>query len=864
MSRRLIAALALSLSAVLLHAQAKEEQRDSVVLLLKAQAAQAVDIEGQSYRKVIGPATFLHNNTYLLCDTAYWNVDAKIINAVGHVQIEQQETVLSSDRLIYLVDQDLAQFRGSLVQLEDKDHNTLRTHNLDYNTKDSLAIFFNGASMRDKDGQIIESINGTYDSPAKRFTFTDSVNMFTDSIFVKTAHLVYESEKNFATFDQGTALWKEDNMLSSWSGWYDRARETFFFTDNVHVLSRDQEGWADSLYFYRNRNDIDMLGNAQLSDTTRNVHALAGKITYVDSISRVTLLRDPAVVTMVKERVMQPDSTYKEEPDTVYMGADYLSYFTIPKYKVDSLTVAEAAGRKSVIEFDPVTQFRRKAAEEAAKAAEEARRNDPNFLSQEMARKSQEAEKQAIEDVEDPEDSLTLSGTDSLTLERMGTDSLTLERMGADSLATDTLSAPVDTTDIGFLEALHNVKIYRKSMQVVCDSLLYCDLDSLARLFKDPVVFQEGTRQYSADSISIVVRNEAMDRASLMSNAFIALEQDSLHHNQIKSTEMMAYFSPEGNLQRFDALGGAQALFYMEENDTLATVNKKDSKMLSARFKDGDIERVYYFDAPKSDAYPVAQMTPEERRLKGFSWQPDRRPADRFAITALELRAGERSRYERIPKAQFINTEKYFQGYMGNIYRQIEVRDSLKVVRERERVLAEREQARRDSLARLDSLALRDSLALSDSLRIADSLAVAKDSLALADSLKDAEASVALPDSIVKTMTAKERKAYRKEQARLKKEARKKKKQELREAKWKEMDAKDEARRKAREEKKKEKERAMKRKALREIAEQERKDRELYEHYLRKYQKQAERDRLKAERKAKRDGEQEKPSEAEK
>ncbi len=854
MSRRLIAALALSLSAVLLHAQAKEEQRDSVVLLLKAQAAQAVDIEGQSYRKVIGPATFLHNNTYLLCDTAYWNVDAKIINAVGHVQIEQQETVLSSDRLIYLVDQDLAQFRGSLVQLEDKDHNTLRTHNLDYNTKDSLAIFFNGASMRDKDGQIIESINGTYDSPAKRFTFTDSVNMFTDSIFVKTAHLVYESEKNFATFDQGTALWKEDNMLSSWSGWYDRARETFFFTDNVHVLSRDQEGWADSLYFYRNRNDIDMLGNAQLSDTTRNVHALAGKITYVDSISRVTLLRDPAVVTMVKERVMQPDSTYKEEPDTVYMGADYLSYFTIPKYKVDSLTVAEAAGRKSVIEFDPVTQFRRKAAEEAAKAAEEARRNDPNFLSQEMARKSQEAEKQAIEDVEDPEDSLTLSGTDSLTL----------ERMGADSLATDTLSVPVDTTDIGFLEALHNVKIYRKSMQVVCDSLLYCDLDSLARLFKDPVVFQEGTRQYSADSISIVVRNEAMDRASLMSNAFIALEQDSLHHNQIKSTEMMAYFSPEGNLQRFDALGGAQALFYMEENDTLATVNKKDSKMLSARFKDGDIERVYYFDAPKSDAYPVAQMTPEERRLKGFSWQPDRRPADRFAITALELRAGERSRYERIPKAQFINTEKYFQGYMGNIYRQIEVRDSLKVVRERERVLAEREQARRDSLARLDSLALRDSLALSDSLRIADSLAVAKDSLALADSLKDAEASVALPDSIVKTMTAKERKAYRKEQARLKKEARKKKKQELREAKWKEMDAKDEARRKAREEKKKEKERAMKRKALREIAEQERKDRELYEHYLRKYQKQAERDRLKAERKAKRDGEQEKPSEAEK
>ena len=191
------------------------DQGDSLVVLMSSQSAQIVDIQGASYRKGIGPARFLHNNTYLLCDTAYWNVDAKFIEAWGNVSILQEETVLTSDRLTYYIDQDLAQFRGSLVQREDKDHNVLRTRNLDYNTKDSVAIFRRGGSMRDKDGQIIESDNGTYDSKIKTFTFKEDVNMFTDSIFVKTKSLVYESPLNKATFGYGTNAWQQNNMLSS-------------------------------------------------------------------------------------------------------------------------------------------------------------------------------------------------------------------------------------------------------------------------------------------------------------------------------------------------------------------------------------------------------------------------------------------------------------------------------------------------------------------------------------------------------------------------------------------------------------------------------------------------------------------------
>ena len=825
---------------------AQKEEQDSLVILMSSKSAQMVDVKGASYRKVVGPARFLHNNTYLLCDTALWNVETELIEAWGNVSILQEETVLTSDKLTYLIKEDLAQFRGSVVQLTDKDHNTLRTRHLDYNTKDSVAVFKNGGAMRDKDGQIIESRTGTYDSKLKKFTFNEDVNMFTDSIFVKTKDLVYESDLNLATFGHATDAWKDENMLSSNRGWYDRGRELFFFTDKVHVMSEDQEGWCDSLFFHRSTSDIEMLGNAQVTDTTRNVFALAGRIEYLDTLSKVTLTRDPAVISQTEEQ----DGAV----DTVYLGADKLVYFTQMMFQVDSLAVEESMKRLEELDVDPVGEFRKKAAEEAAKAAEEAAMNDPNLAAKKQAKeqkakasKPTAAKKQpSVQEEEDESTAVSdsLSVSDSLAV----TDSLAV----ADTIAVE---PPKDSTRIGFLEALKNVRIYKKNMQVVCDSLVYSDLDSLARLFLDPVVWQESNRQYSADSITVVVKGGAMDKASLMSNAFITIQEDTAHFDQIKGTEMLAFFDETGGLKRFDVLGGASALFYIEENESLATVNKTDSKMLSATFKDGNIQRIHYYDQPKNDGYPVVQLSREDRQLKGFSWQPERRPADRNAVTPLSLRPSERLRYSARPRAKFKQTDIYFPGYIGDIYRQMEVRDSLRKVRERDRQIAEREaaaKARQDSIARLDSLQLADSLALRDSLALADSLKTAlADSIALSDSLsKAAKDSLALADSLSakdRVLTPEEIKAAQKaEREKLKAEkkaARLKKKEEKqakKEARWAELDKRDEEKAKAKEEKRKAKERIRKRKALEAAAKEAEKDAEALNQYIEKYRRKKE------------------------
>ena len=835
-----------------------QERKDSVVTLVSAKSAQLIEQGGQSYRKVVGPARFLHNNTYLLCDTALWNVNTNIIDAIGHVQIIQDRTRLSSGSLQYVVDDNLAKFRGGLVQLEDKDKNTLRTRYLDYNTKDSVAIFQNGAALRDKDGQIIESLYGSYDSKAQLFVFNDQVNMYMDTTFVKTSRLEYRSDLNTAYFGYGTDMWQDENMLSANDGWYDRNQELFFFRRNVHMLTRKQETWSDTLYYHRAHNNVELLGKVEVMDTTRNVFALAGRMEYTDSISRVKMTRDPAIMSVSDE---------EGKRDTLYVGADTLFFRGIKRNKVDSLWKVAADRRLQDLSGDPVTEYRRKAAEAAAKAAEEAAekaRSEGLLPRGATPPKGGNPPQGGLLESTPPGEGLALP------------DSLDQKPELVDS----TFVPPVDSTQLSFVWGINHVKLYRKDMQMSCDSLVYNDLDSLVRLYRDPLVFNDGNRQYAADSIFVVIRNRIAERARLMNNAFITTEEAPECYDQIRGTEMMAYFDSTRTLQRFDALGGATALFFLKENDALATVNKVDSKMLYAVFKDGYVDKMYYFDNAKNDAYPVVQLPKDERYMKGFRWNPERKPTGKEDITPLVPRVSQRTSYLARPHAQFKETNVYFPGHINKIYKDIAYRDSMEVVRARQPKeqpkaatqkpepsvtpeatdatvsdtssvsprLTERMTDPEALSAADDSLRIQlDSLAGKEIPDFRDSLSITTDSsLVTREIIDPAEAAKAAE----KARKAEEKRLKEEERARKRaeKEAVEAAKRTEREAKWAEKDRIYEEKQAAKAQKKLEKERKRKLRALRKLEKKAQKERKVFERYL-------EKERARAEKRAAREAE---------
>ena len=854
--RSLIAGLIFLSMFFRLSAQEKGSQVDSLVRLLSAQSMELIEKDGVDYRKVTGPARFLHNDTFLICDTALWNVRTNEIFAISNVKILQDQTVLTGDKLTYYVDRDLAEFRGSLVQLEDKDHNVLRTEFLDYNTRDSVAIFFNGGSMKDAEGQVIESRTGTYDSKAKTFTFSDNVNMFTDSVFVKTTNLVYDSARNKASFGFGTDAWSEDNMLSSNAGWYDRNREIFLFRRDVHGMSDTQEGWADSLFYYRSTGDIELLGNAQVTDTTRDMSAVAGRMLYTDSLSRLVMTREPAVIGVVKSETAPPDS--------VYFGADSIVAQSLMMFQIEDAVKSAAKSRLEDLSVDAVQNYRQKAAKEAAEAAAKAAENDPN---RPKGGKKGGADK--VEgDVKAPKGGAVDKGIDpnaaaaGLDSKPVGTDSLTTGldslavgldslAVGADSLASatdslavqkDSIPEPLDSTKISFITAVKNVKLYKSDIQIACDSLAYNDLDSLVRMYERPIVWNESNRQYSADSLFAVLKNQSLQKASLMSNAFIIIKEDTLCYDQIRATEMLAYFDTTGALSRFDAMGDANAIFYLQEDSVYATVNKSEAKMLSAYFKNGDIDRVYYFESAKNDGYPVAQMTSEERVLKGFSWQPELRPSGRQDVTPYSIRPSERSRYAARPRMSFEYTDKFYPGYMPGVMKKIAAGKLAK-----ERAEVQRRSAAKSMPMDSASVSSPDSLANvppKDSINaavpaVADSTKATTDSLSMSSDSSSVNAAV---------LDAAALKKAQRDSLRAAKDA-------AREAKWARLDSLDAAKAKLAADKKAAKLRTKKLKQLKAIEAREAKENARLEKYKAVFAKKKEKEDRKAAERAAREAE---------
>ena len=832
-SKKIIVALAL-LSGISFFLFARADEEEKYVRLVKAQSVNIItDADGKAFRKAVD-ATFLHNGTLLICDTAYWRVDENIINAKGNVRLSQEGTELTSEKLDYYVNDNLAQFRGGIVQLRDKENNILRTHFLDYNTADSVAVFSKGASMKDKDGQIIESLDGTYSSKAKLFTFEKDVNMFTDSVFIKTQALDYHTDSQKAVFRTYIDFWKDDNMLTASSGWYERNDEIFFFTGDVHGTTDKQETWCDSLYFYRIPNNVLMKGSIQLQDSLHNTTAVSRYLFYEDSLSTVTLRKEAAVAIVTEDDLSQKD--------TLYFGADTLVYYTLRHCDIPKSELANSTARISEIMTDPVGEYRKKAAEAAAKAQAEALEKaagtrpglKPDAASKKQPKAPEDAVSAPADNVAALKDSIGVAAdslgvaADSVKVAldsvNVAADSLSVTadsaKVALDSLsvAADSVSVAVDTTKYGFAFARGNVKIFRRDIQVRCDSMHYSDLDSIARFYKDPVIWNEENRQYYSDSLAVLIKKGRVDRASLMSNAFVVTQEDSLLYDQIKSAEIMAFFDSTSALKRFDALGGATAVFFLRENDRLATVNKVESKMLSGNFVKGNIDRIYYYDSPKNDAYPVVQFPQQERYLKGFRWIPELRPTGKQDITTLSIRPSQRKMYAERPRARFKQTDIYFPGYIKSVYASIDAR-------ERARAEAARKQHEQQALEGKNENVI-DTLAVKDSTMVKlDSTAVTK-----VDSLSaqvDSTSVDVLQDSLSSKKSFIQKIKDKFEQWR-----------KQREERWARLDERDAAREAAKKEKALKKQREKTRKELIERQKQERREKEILDKYIEYYEKQ--------------------------
>ena len=177
--------------------------------------------------------------------------------------------------------------------------------------------------------------------------------------------------------------------------------------------------------------------------------------------------------------------------------------------------------------------------------------------------------------------------------------------------------------------AYHNVAIYKTDLQGISDSLVYNFGDSTIRFFKNPILWTE-KNQMTADTIKAQLAFNTLQSIYLNKNAFV-VSQDSIDNfNQIKGKYMMAHLD-SGQITGIDVTGNGESIYFALEEKPgvlpkLMGMNKIRSTDISIRFDSSKIKEIVFITQPEGRFFPAHKIERPETRLKGFSWQIEKRP----------------------------------------------------------------------------------------------------------------------------------------------------------------------------------------------------------------------------------------------
>lgn len=199
------------------------------------------------------------------------------------------------------------------------------------------------------------------------------------------------------------------------------------------------------------------------------------------------------------------------------------------------------------------------------------------------------------------------------------------------TIADQPAAAPKDTTEKRYIIAYHNVKIYSDSLQGVADSVYYSSIDSVFRMYKDPVLWASDNQMFG-DTIFLFTKNQKADRLLLDQNALIISEAGPDMYNQVKGNTVLGFFSND-KLDSMHVNGNAENVYYVQDDDSAyISINRLLSASTHIYFENGELERVVFIKEAEATMYPFTQMPEEQKLLPGFRWLIQRKPKSKYEL----------------------------------------------------------------------------------------------------------------------------------------------------------------------------------------------------------------------------------------
>lgn len=185
---------------------------------------------------------------------------------------------------------------------------------------------------------------------------------------------------------------------------------------------------------------------------------------------------------------------------------------------------------------------------------------------------------------------------------------------------------------IRYFLAFHHVKIYNDSLQAVSDSLYYSTEDSVFRMFQNPVCWN-GNNQVSGDTMYLFTKQQKPQQLYVFFNSMVIARENDQMYNQISGRTLNAYFL-EGAIDYVRVKGSpAESIYYPVDDDSAYIgMNRCSGDVMDIYFENKQLNKIKFINAVDGTLYPLKQIPPDTRQLKGFLWQDSRRPKNKLDI----------------------------------------------------------------------------------------------------------------------------------------------------------------------------------------------------------------------------------------
>jgi lipopolysaccharide export system protein LptA len=532
------------------------------------------------------------DSTYIYADSAVIFGEDRVY-AYGNVVIQQGDSLnVFTDTLYYFKETDIAELIGEVAL--DQGSKQLWTNDLTYHLSERYGEYTNGGTMVDKDMQV-SSRQGVYYADTEEVLFRDSVVVLHPEFNLAADSMRYLGPEATVLFTGPTNIYTPEAKIYCESGFYDLDEERAEFNKNAQYAGDQKKATADTIRYGASTGEVLMLGKVHVEENDKRIDGTS--LRYLEKTGETWITGEPARYTDSTRTINSPEIFYNEKTNQVSTkGAGEIS-------DGDLLMRAEQ------FDFDQATGIGRATG---------------NVMWSDT-----------LQDLGIFADTIDYAKESDYILAYGLNRSVFYTLVDGDTLyiAADTLNmfSQVDTTagadTIRLIRAYHDVRLLKSDMQGRADSLLFNDRDSLFTFYGDPVLWAD-TSQFSADTITMSIKNDQVNDIVLIQRAIIISSLYATYYDQIKGKKIIAEFDSSA-IKDMWVTGNAESIYYTrDDKSAFIGVNKTICSKMYFTFLAGQIHLLKYYGENSSTMMPMGEADHDALRLEGFRWREEERPND--------------------------------------------------------------------------------------------------------------------------------------------------------------------------------------------------------------------------------------------